>query len=144
MPFDDNAGSEVLLRLIGLDEKNAAYREHARQISSIMGGLPLALSQIGGFINHRKVPLHEFLALYEHNSARIDARKTGLTNYDHTLSTVWSVSLARLPQDSSTLLNLLAFLDPDGIHEEILTEGSQQDLDGKFAFLNDRMEYACS
>lgn len=139
-PFDDATGSDVLLHIIGLDTKLVSNQEKAKAITHALGGLPLALSQIGGFISQRKSPLQEFLPLYERNSAKIDSRKTGFINYDHTLSTVWEMSLNKLPKDPGKLLNLLAFFEPDAIHELVLIEGSKLLEDEEFEFLQDEME----
>ncbi|ELR03921.1 hypothetical protein GMDG_06452 [Pseudogymnoascus destructans 20631-21] len=140
-PFDDITGSNVLLRLVGLDSNLSSNQEKAREITQALGGLPLALNQIGGFITQRKCPLQEFLALYERNAAKIDSRKTGFNEYEHTLSTVWEMSFSKLSGDSCTLLNVLAFLEPDAIDEAILVEGSKlPNWDEEFDFLSDEMD----
>lgn len=138
-PFDDDTGSDVLLHLVGLDTKLPSNQEKAREITRALGGLPLALNQIGGFILQRKCPLQDFLPLYERNSARIDSRKTGFSDYDHTLSTVWEMSFSKLSEDPRELLNLLVFFQPDAIHELVLSEGSRVLDNKKFEFLHDEM-----
>ena len=138
--FDDATGSEVLLNLVGLDVKLPSNREKASAITYTLGGLPLALSQIGGFIAQRKLPLQDFLPLYERNSTKIDARKTGINDYEHTLSTVWEMSLSKLSGNSLTLLNLLTFFMPDAIPEPVLVESSKLLEDEEFEFLRDEME----
>ncbi|RFU25604.1 hypothetical protein B7463_g10737, partial [Scytalidium lignicola] len=139
-PFDDATGSDMLLQLVGLDATQSSNVEKATMIVQILGGLPLALNQIGGFISQRKLPLHEFLPLYERNAAEIDVRKTTLTDYEHTLSTVWAMSIGKLSGDSLKLINLLALLEPDSLHESVLVEGSKLLSDEDFQFLNDEMD----
>lgn len=139
-PFDDGTGSDVLLRIVGLDINLPSNQDKARAITHALGGLPVALNQIGGFISQRKLSLQDFLPLYERNSAKIDSRKTGFSDYDHTLSTVWEMSLSKLPINSGKLLNLLAFFEPDAIHELVLTEGSKLLEDEEFKFLQDEMK----
>ena len=139
-PFEDDVGSEVLLNLVGLDAHSASNKADARPIISALGGLPLALNQIGGFITQRKLRLTEFLPLYERNSARINARKPGIGGYDRTLSTIWEISTSKLSSDSQKLLHLLPFFSPDSIHETILLEGSASVDDTEFLFLQDVME----
>lgn len=140
LPMDESIGSTMLLSLTGADAANSANQKEAEAISYALGGLPLALNQIGGFISQRRVPLKDFLAMYERNAAKIDARKTGLSNYEHTVQTVWEMSLGKLSGDAVTLLNLLAFFDPDAVHETILLEGSQSIEKESYQFLNDEME----
>jgi hypothetical protein len=132
-------GSKMLLKALGHDHISPEDEQHASAISKNFGGLPLALTQIGGFIKQRKMSLKEFLPLYERHSAKIDARKIPGSDYEHTLNTVWDVSLKKLTENSTRLLNLLSFFDPDGISEDILLQGSQ-DIDDEFSFLSDEME----
>ena len=87
--------------------------------------MPLALSQIGGFINQRRIALNDFLPLYQRNASRIDAKKTGITDYEHSLSTVWETSLSKLGGSAYMLQGLLALLDPDNIDETVSMEGSK-------------------
>ncbi|KAI0157224.1 hypothetical protein GGR57DRAFT_461278 [Xylariaceae sp. FL1272] len=141
-PFDVAEGCTMLLKQIGLDPSVSSNQQHAEDITKALGGLPLALSQIGGFIAQRRLALKDFLALYERNAAKIDARKITKDDYEYTLSTVWNVSFEKLPEDSTKLLNMMVFFDPDSIDEEIFFEGSQTDvdLDPDFEFLADEMD----
>ncbi len=140
-PLDDEIGSELLLHFVGLDSKAFLNHERAIAINRALGGLPLALNQMGSFISQRKVSLEDFLPLYERNSAKIDARKSRLTHYEHTLSTVWEMSLSKLAGPPAHLQKLLAFLEPDAIDEQVLSQGSLLiNDDEELAFLNDEME----
>jgi len=139
-PFDNAAGSEVLLNIVGLDPTSSANQEKAKEITNTLGGLPLALNQIGGFIVQRKLPLQDFLRLYQRNSSKIDAMKTGISGYDHTLSTVWEMSMNKPSGDSRILLSLLPYLQPDAVDEAIFLQGSTLVDEVNFSFLNDEME----
>lgn len=140
-PFDDATGCKMLLSLVRMDAGVIANQEKALEIVHILGGLPLAIAQIGGFISRRKLPLQDFIPLYEKNAAEIDSRKTVLTDYEHTLSTVWEISLAKFSDNASTLLNLLAFFEPDATHELVLIQGSALLDNEEVGFLSDEMEY---
>jgi hypothetical protein len=129
----------MLLKALDLHHPSLDDKQHAYAISKTFGGLPLALAQISGFIQQRKVSLKEFLPLYERYSVKIDTRKAPGCDYEHTLSTVWSVSFKKLTETSTSLLNLLSFCDPDGISEDILLQGSQN-IGDEFSFLSDEME----
>jgi hypothetical protein len=139
-PFDDKMGSDVLLRLLGFDKEASSSQRDAEEITKALGGLPLALDQIAGFITQRRICLHDFLPLYERNAAKIDSKKTGVSEYDHTLSTVWEMSLARLSGPASHLQKLLTFFEPDAIHEIVLLGGSSLLEDQELKFLEDEME----
>jgi hypothetical protein len=113
LPFDDTTGSEVLLNLLGLDPNSSGNQAKAKAVTEALGGLPLALNQISGFIVQRRLPLQDCLPLYQRNAVKIDARKTGLNSYEHTLSTVWEMSVAKLSGHSRTLLSLLPYFQPE-------------------------------
>lgn len=110
-------------------------------ITSTLGGLPLALSQIGGFIVQRKIPLKNFLALYNRNSASVDAKAVKGMDYSHTLATVWEMSLSQLSGDANILHMILSFLNPDYIDELLLVEGAVQTNDPALNFMVDEIEY---
>ena len=141
-PFNDKDGSEILLKLTHLDSKSAINQDLSKTIAHTLGGLPLALSQIGGFINQRKIPLKDFLPLYQRNASKIDARKTGITDYEHSLSTAWEMSLSKLDGNAYLLQGLLAFLDPDRIDEVVLIDGFKNSDSSapQFEFLSDEMD----
>lgn len=45
--------------------------------------------------------------------------------YEHSLATVWKISLKKLSDNAASLLAILSCLDPDGIPESLLREGSK-------------------
>ncbi|OAX82520.1 hypothetical protein ACJ72_03130 [Emergomyces africanus] len=139
-PFDEETGAAALLNFLNLDPKSEMHLENAKAIASTLGGLPLALSQIGGFVTQRRIALHEFLPLYRRNTSRIDAKKNELDDYRHTLNTVWKMSLEKLSGTSKMLQMLLAFFDPDMIHVSVLTEGGKMVEDEEFEFLTDELD----
>jgi hypothetical protein len=139
-PFDDAAGTAAFLWLVGQDPTSQSNLSLAKDISQRLGGLPLALKQISEFITQQKLSLRDFIPLYERNAIKIHAKKTGMTEYEHTLSTVWELALSQLSGPASSLLELLAFFDPDKIDEAILTQASGPDEHVEFAFLTDEME----
>ncbi|KAI1362000.1 P-loop containing nucleoside triphosphate hydrolase protein [Xylaria arbuscula] len=138
--LSDSDGSELLLKVAGLDGASGSNIDHAVAITRAFGGFPLALTQIGGFIAQRKLSLQGFLPLYERNSAKIDARKAPGSDYEHTLSTVWDLAFGNLSETSACLLHLFSFLDPDGISEGILLHGSSG-LSDELSFLSDEMDF---
>ncbi|KAI9725809.1 MAG: hypothetical protein M1828_002438 [Chrysothrix sp. TS-e1954] len=139
-PFSKDIGASMLMRLTSLDPNNPVNREEAERISDMLGGLAIALVQIGAFISQRQLPIANFIPLYQKNSARIDARKTFDGDYEHTVSTVWELALSKLSGDAKCLQELLAFLDPNAIDEAILLEGSAALGCDEVDFLNDAMD----
>jgi len=46
-PFDDSEGARVLLQFSGLDLHSSANQSLSKDVAHALGGLPLALNQIG-------------------------------------------------------------------------------------------------
>lgn len=139
-PFDNDTAASVLLELVGLDNGTDSKIDTTKEIAHALGGLPLALDQIAGFIRQRKIRLQDFLPLYERNASKINARKTGFSDYPHTLETVWEMTLATLSGPASRLLRLLSFFVPDNVEENVILEGSKLLSDEDMEFLEDEME----
>ena len=92
-PFNDSEGSSILLRLTNVDPGSLVNPEIAKRITHTLGELPLAPHQIGGLLNQRKIPLIDILPLYERNANETYTRMVGITDSEHSLSTVWEVYL---------------------------------------------------
>jgi hypothetical protein len=95
-----------------------------KKISEFLGGVPLAISQMAGVIRRQDLTMSEFIELYmdheEHASLYETKFDTNLVTYEHSLSTVWA--LEKLKPQSRQLLELMSFVDPDAIGEELLME----------------------
>ncbi|KAK6527448.1 hypothetical protein TWF694_004437 [Orbilia ellipsospora] len=141
-PFDSEDGHTAFKSLLKQKISSPVDIELAAKIVDQLGGLPLAIAQISGYINQQRYSLKEFLPLYIKNASKIDQKRVGKGSYEHTLSTVWTLSLEQLSGEAATLQNLLAFLDPDKIHESMLLEGGMEISDPDFEFLKDEMDFA--
>jgi tetratricopeptide (TPR) repeat protein len=129
-------GALFLLRRAGIFEPETAvdkddlrYRE-ALQIVQTLGGLPLALDQAGAYIEEVGCTTTDYLELYEKHRKSLLARR-GALSLDHpeSVATTWVLSFAHAQQANSAataLLRLCAFLAPDEIPEEIITEGAAE------------------
>lgn len=102
-PFDDATGSAAFLELVGQTDPSQTNIALAREITHKLGGLPLALRQISGFVVKQRLALKDFLPLYDRNSGMINAKKTGLSDYQHKLNTVWKLALGQLTGNVSCL-----------------------------------------
>lgn len=140
-PFGREEATSTLLTLVGARNPSTAERISAATIAESLGGLPLAMAQISGFIVQQRLSMGDFIPLYERNASKINKRSMSRGSDDQNLATIWEVALASLPGSSGTLQALLAFLDPDRVHESILLEGGPALDTSKFEFLADEMEY---
>lgn len=140
-PFNEETGAKILLQLLNITKPDENQQCEAGKISLTLGGLPLALDQISGFIIQRKLRIQDFLSLYERNSAKIDARPQGFSGYPLTLATVFAMTLENLRGPALHLQRLLAFLGADSIPESIFEDGSGLVHDPDFEFLGEEMEW---
>lgn len=102
----------------------------AQKISQVLDGLPLALDQAGAYIEETGCGLADYLERYQQRRAALLSRR-GLLGTDHPESVDTTLSLAfervkRANPAAAELLRFCAFLDPDAIPEEILTEGASE------------------
>lgn len=90
-----------------------------------LAGLPLAIKQMGSFIRESGCSVNTLLDLLKDTTQfqEISANQTTFASkdYNHTLASVWAVSLSRLDSTALNLLRALSFLDPDSISGYILT-----------------------
>ena len=125
-PLDDVDGAGLLMRLTGVTlNSQEDTEEQAKRIAQLLGGVPLALSQMAGIIRRQDLTLSEFLDLYVDASEHSDVHKTkfgdqSTKTYAHTIATVWAIE--DLKPQTRRLLELMAYLDPDNIQEELLID----------------------
>ncbi|KAJ7484121.1 hypothetical protein FB451DRAFT_1363721 [Mycena latifolia] len=95
-------------------------KDVAAQIVKVLHYLPLAIIQAGAFIS-KSGNLGSYLALYEHNKARLLTERPVQThdNYAWTVYTTWQISFEQLSEQAKTFLKLCSFLHYHGISENI-------------------------
>lgn len=138
--FEREQGVRTLTTLTGISLVNDQEREAAEAIVDQLGGLPLAIVQISDFIRDRQYSFSEFLPLYRSSAKRIIAKGEALSEYNYTIGTVWELSLHKLSEDARTLQQLLSFLEPDSVEEELLIRNESELTENCFEFLRDELE----
>jgi tetratricopeptide (TPR) repeat protein len=134
MPLAD--GTTLLLRRAKLIEGDAVsealdpkQRKCAEDIVKELDGLPLAIDQAGAYIEETGCGLQGYLDLYKKHSADL-LEERGATAGEHdSVARTFALSFARVEKanpGAAELLRLCAFLQPDAIPEEILTEGAAE------------------
>ncbi len=111
-----------------LDRVSEADRTQAIAISELLGGLPLALDQAGAYIEETASGLSDYITLYNTQKMTLLRERGGFAvDHPESVATTWSLSFEKLSTSNPAtveLLRLLAFLHPDAIPEEIITEGA--------------------
>ncbi len=130
-------GALFLLRRSRLVEYNAVLAEalaadvvEAEDIVRFMDGLPLALDQAGAYIEETGCCLYDYINLYRQRPLTLLQRR-GSTAHPEPVSATWLLSFERIEQAEAavaSVMKLCAFLDPDGMPEEMLFE-SEDGLD---------------
>jgi len=142
-PFDRADGSKLLLRHLRKDESSTQSTD-ARRISDELGGLPLAIAHVAGYLAESRASLGDCLELLKErrNSARIFSIAPPMTifQYEKTLGTVWDVALQRLDRDALTLIQVLSMMNPDGVPEDML-RGDHREPELAFLDSGDVMRY---
>ncbi|MBV8694709.1 MAG: hypothetical protein JO183_04380 [Ktedonobacteraceae bacterium] len=129
-------GALFLLRRAGIIGPDATLEDAserdgtlAKELVCQLGGLPLALDQAGAYIEESASSLQEYALLYRQHRYELLKRRGGLTtDHPEPVATTWSLAFAQVEQIDAVaadIVRLCAFLDPDTIPEEIITEGVQ-------------------
>jgi tetratricopeptide (TPR) repeat protein len=88
----------------------------------------LALDQAGAFIEETGCGLKDYLGIYHtQRSELLNARGGLVEDHREPVATTWSISFRNVEQKNpaaADLLRLCAFLHPDAIPEEMITEGA--------------------
>jgi tetratricopeptide (TPR) repeat protein len=121
-------GTEFLLHRAQCQQVSDEEQDEATNIAVALDCFPLALDQAGAYIEETRCSFTDYLALYQnHRQALLAQRGTLATDYPNSVATTWSLSFQKVQQANpaaAELLQLCAFLAPDRIPEELLTEGA--------------------
>ena len=134
-PLSAEEGADFLLDQIGEDPGSKILRGPAISISRALGGLPLAIVHVGGYIRQSQSSLETCLTLLEkrQSSARLFNEDTTMFQYDKCLRIVHDIALQMLDEDSLRLAQILSMLSPEGVPEKMLSLDHE---DPALAFLN--------
>ncbi|KAI5814422.1 hypothetical protein BZA77DRAFT_283679 [Pyronema omphalodes] len=118
-PLSDSAGAKLILNYL---EGESEY--YAKILTQGLGGLPLAITQVSGYMFKTGVSIEDTLTLLKErtSSARIfNYEKLATTwQYEKTLGVVWDASFEQLDHDSMSLLRILSMMSPDEVNENIV------------------------
>jgi tetratricopeptide (TPR) repeat protein len=105
-------------------------RDIAVQISTALGGLPLALDQAGAYLEETGCGLASYLDLYRQRRAELLKRRGGFSPpHPESVATTFALSFEKVAGAShaaADLLRVCAFLRPEAIPEEIFTQGAAE------------------
>ncbi len=112
-----------------LEQALPKQRDLAIQVSQELGGLPLALDQAGAYLEATGTALAAYQQIYQqHRKALLAQRRAQGADHPEPVASTWSLSFTRVEEANpaaADLLRLCAYLAPDAIPEEILTQGAE-------------------
>lgn len=137
--LSEEESSKLLFVYLERQARDEEELDTAREIFKIVGGLPLAIATIGGYIYGGQTSTADFLAQLKNTNKVWQATSEDqlVQGYDKTLGTVFDIALSSLKPNSRALLNILAYLNPDRVPEEMLLERHK---DPQLEFLSDKNE----
>lgn len=141
--MEKTEGSKMLLKMLEMDYRNISIPPEALAIAEELAGLPLAITQMAGFILKTNVSLTDFLSMWR-ESGQAERLLRSPTNpdrlqYQYTVETVFKVSFRRLNPDARALLHICVFLDPDEIPERLFLDGGHALPPSHAKWLKDRL-----
>ena len=123
MNFDDSV--QLLLKCLrhGPTKVTEADQKVLEEVSDMLGGLPLAIVHIGGYISESK---HKISYFRDFSKTRWQKYAWGGTSvveqYHKRLEIVWDLALEELPANAQQLVEIMAYLNPDTIPEQWLAD----------------------
>lgn len=132
-PLPPQEGGALLMKHLRKGPSNSVHDfKLAVSIAGTVGGLPVAISHIAGYIEKSQSTLDEFEETYatRAESHRIWSQdcQSWTHQYHQTLETTWDIALHELPAKPRALLNILAMLDAESISEDLLFSSPALDL----------------
>jgi tetratricopeptide (TPR) repeat protein len=112
-----------------LDAAVEADQTTAKEITTHLDGLPLALDQAAAYIEETGCGLSDYLELYRKHAPEL-LRRRGVLASDHlSVATTWALSFENIEKANpaaAELLKFCSFLHPDAIPEEMFRAGAQE------------------
>ena len=131
--FGQEDGSIMLLQYLERpNPKHHPERSLAEEISALVGGLPVAISHVAGYVAYSQCSLSELLEIFKQRRRHTGAAVTedddlpasfrqASFSYDETLAMVWNVTLRELSADARDLTYILAYLNCEAVPESMLS-----------------------
>ena len=121
--FDRAESIDFLCKRTGQDDRKAADA-----LADELGDLPLALEQTGAYIETTGIMLTDYQELFQSRRKELWDDETHPPDYSDSVPTTWSLAMEQVSRESpeaADLLNLCAFLAPDGIYLKMFSKGAE-------------------
>ena len=132
-PLSREEGIQFLLRraresdMHSLSEQDTIEMLNAaKTVVETMGGLPLALDQVGAYIERTGCSFVDYLHMYQSHHIQLLDERSELAEHPYSVVKTILISFQKLievNEAAADLLRLCAFLAPDAIPEDLFTRG---------------------
>lgn len=116
--FSADVGKDFVLHLIESSQHDQKEQDAAKELSELLYGHALALTQMSALIDRRRWSVQKFLQYYKknaqrlHQDSKVDWSHAG---YQQTLATVFTISFQELGDDARLVHGVLSLLSPDDV-----------------------------
>ena len=133
-PLTREEGIQFLLQRTRRSSTHSPSEQHsiellsaAKTLVEMMDGLPLALDQVGAYVERTGCSLTDYLSMYQNHHVQLLDERSELAEHPHSVVKTILFSFQKLVQVNETaadMLRLCAFLAPDAIPEDLFTQGA--------------------
>ncbi|CAN9210774.1 unnamed protein product [Alternaria alternata] len=116
--------AEGFMKLITPSQSNTGQDAYIAEVASKLGGLPLLITQMSNLMNRLFLSYKDFLQLCDENGiSQVDWTQGDSSRAGLVFSIFQKLGLGGLPSASLSILQMVSFLDPDRVPEDILKSG---------------------
>lgn len=152
-PLSIEESSRLLLELMQCNQPSEEDIFSAERISDMVGGLPIAIAHMAGYMFTSKTTPKELQQRLETEEVYNIWRKATTCTiplYEQTLDRVWRIALEELPAPAIELLCVISMLNPDAIPDELVvqwasseSDPSLQETENRTRLVNSRYQQPC-
>lgn len=139
----EKQGSEFFMNMSQQNNSNKANIECGKELSELLGGLPLALTIMAMQARIRQMSLPRFLTFYRENETRLHGsnRRISLEPfYRYDLTTAYRLSFQSLDNSSAALLRIISLMSPIDISTKLFRPEDTDTLPENLSFCRDTWE----
>lgn len=135
--WDNENGLRFLLSLLSSDISNELQGEEgtsAQLLSEKLRGHALAISTMAGLIHRRAMSITEFMRFYDEHPSDVHG-----VSGNRSINTLWELSFKSLSPESSAILGVMSYVEPESIPQALFEPASADSLPPSLAFCSDRI-----
>lgn len=127
--LEPSEGARFLLDEIAGDDDSQEAMDNARLISDALGGHPLSIVHVAGYIAQSYISLEAFLHLFKKRQriARVLSQNIAWFQYERNMEVVHDIALQELDAPSLMLAQILSMLSSEGVPKEMLLVDADYD-----------------